>query len=96
MKPFDMQAYWSAVLTQDACRMRDFFHPSAYVEWHNTNEHFTAEGFIQANCTYPGSWDGEIEKIVETERLTVTVVRVFSPSTRFPFMSHPFLIFVMA
>ncbi len=85
MKSFDMQAYWSAVLTQNECRLRDFFHPSAHVEWHNTNEHFTVEGFVRANCTYPGSWDGEIEKLVETERLTVTVVRVFSPTNALSF-----------
>ena len=57
----DIKAFWDAVLRQDADEIREYFHPTAFVNWHNTNEHFTVEEFIRANCEYPGEWDGEVE-----------------------------------
>ncbi len=29
--------------------MREFFLPDAYINWHDTNEHFTVEEYIHAN-----------------------------------------------
>lgn len=74
----DIEKFWSAVLRQDAEEMRSFFHPDAYINWHCTNEHFTLEEFITANCRYPGDWDGEIERVVETGETLVTATHVFS------------------
>lgn len=74
----DIEKFWSAVLRQDAEEMRSFFHPDAYINWHCTNEHFTLEEFITANCRYPGDWDGEIEKIVEAGETLITATHVFS------------------
>ncbi len=74
----DLEAYWKAVLTQDEEGMKPFFAPDALVKWHNTNECFSAEEFIRANCAYPGNWDGEIQRVEEMGDLIVTVVRVFS------------------
>lgn len=74
----DIEKFWSAVLRQDAEEMRSFFHPDAYINWHCTNEHFTLEEFITANCRYPGDWDGEIEKIVEAGETLITAAHVFS------------------
>lgn len=54
----NLDAYWKAALQQNADAMRSFFHEDAFVNWHNTNEHFTVEEFIRANCEYPGAWDG--------------------------------------
>ncbi len=75
---FDVQSFWDAVLRQDADAIRAFFHPDAWVRWHNTNEHFTVEEFIRANCEYPGKWAGEIERIVTADNVVITAVHVYS------------------
>lgn len=74
----ELEKYWRAVLRQDAEALRGFFHPDAYVNWHNTNERFTAEEFIRANCEYPGEWDGELQRVEEAGGLLITVTHVFS------------------
>ena len=48
----DIKKFWDAVLRQDADAIREYFHPDAWVNWRNTNEHFTVEEFIRANCEY--------------------------------------------
>lgn len=73
----DIKAYWDAVLKQDAKRMKIYFNDQAFIYWHNTNEKFTAEEFICANCEYPGQWNGEIERIEKTEKGWMTVVHVY-------------------
>ena len=45
--------------------------------WHCSNEHFTVEEFIRANCEYPGDWDGEVEKTVMTDDMIITATRVY-------------------
>ena len=74
----DIHKFWSAVLRQDREALKGFFRADAWVNWHNTNEHFTAEEFIRANCDYPGDWDGEVERIVEQGGLTITATHVYS------------------
>lgn len=56
----DIQQYWNACINQDADKIKLFFHENASVNWHNTNERFTVDEFIKANCEYPGQWKGEI------------------------------------
>ena len=73
----DIHAYWRAVLRQDAAAIRPYFAENAYVNWHCTNEHFTAEEFIRANCEYPDEWDGTIERVERADDLLTTVTRVF-------------------
>lgn len=58
--------------------MRQFFSPDAVIRWHNTNEQFTAEEFIRANCDYPGRWDGEIGRVGRVDDLVITAVHVYS------------------
>ncbi len=74
----DIQKFWKAVLQQNAEEIRLFFEDTAYVNWHCTNEHFTVNEFIRANCEYPGQWDGIVERIEQTGNLTITVTRVFT------------------
>lgn len=74
----NIDTFISAVLQQDADAIRTFFQPDAYVNWHNTNEHFTVEEYIRANCEYPGHWTGEIERMVESSDMLVTVIHVQS------------------
>ena len=71
----NIQQFWSDVLAQRADEIREYFHADAYVNWHCSNEHFTVEEFIRANCEYPGDWDGEIEKIVTTDDMIITATR---------------------
>lgn len=73
----DIHKFITAVLDQDAERIREFFHADAYVNWHNTNEHFTVEEYIRANCEYPGNWVGEIERIVQEQDRIVAAIHVY-------------------
>ena len=74
----NISAYWEATLSQQPKKMKEFFHKDAYVNWHNTNEHFTVDEFIKINCEYPGKWNGNIERIEIINDLIITVVHVFS------------------
>ena len=74
----DVKKFWAAVLGQDAGAMRPYFHEDARVNWHNTNEQFTVEEFIRANCEYPGQWDGEVERGVEQGGLVITATGVLA------------------
>lgn len=69
--------FWNAVLNQDEDKIRGYFHENAYVNWHCTNEHFTVEEFIRANCEYPGEWDGEIERCEMLGDLIITATHVY-------------------
>lgn len=69
--------FWKAVLDQEAETLRKYFHKDAVIKWHCTNEQFSAEEYIRANCEYPGEWDGEIERTETAGDMIVTVVRVF-------------------
>ena len=74
----EIRDFWKATLRQDAAAMRRFFAPGARVRWHNTNEAFSAEEFVEVNCEYPGAWDGEVERVERLDGLIVTAVRVFA------------------
>lgn len=69
--------FWRAVLDQDADAIRAYFHADACINWHCTNERFTVEEFIRANCEYPGEWDGIVERIEEFAEGLITAVRVY-------------------
>ena len=73
----DIKEFWRAVLRQNADTIRQYINPDAYVNWHCTNEHFTVEEFIRANCEYPSERDGEVEKIVTTDDMIITATRVY-------------------
>lgn len=74
---FDVDRFWEAVLKQDAEALRAYFYKDAFINWHCTNEHFTAEEYIRANCEYPGEWAGEIERLYSFDDMIVTVVHVY-------------------
>lgn len=73
----DFQAFFRAVVTQDADALRAFFAPDAQICWHCSNERFTLEEYIRANCEYPGKWNGELERVEQTGGTTVLVGRIF-------------------
>ena len=73
----DIYEFWKAVLAQDAEAIRSCFHENAYINWHCSNEHFTVEEFIIANCEYPGDWDGTVERVEAVGDLYITAVKVY-------------------
>lgn len=77
----NIKKYWEDCVDQNDTALREYFHNDAYINWHNTNESFTPEEFIVANCEYPGKWDGEVERIENIGDLIITVTRVYSRET---------------
>ena len=49
------------------------------------------EEFIRANCEYPGSWDGEIERAEQAGNLLITAVRVWSADWKLSFHVTSFI-----
>ena len=74
----DTESFWKDIFEQNAEALKDYFHENAYVNWHNTNEHFTVDEFIRANCEYPGEWAGEIERKEVIGDLIITAAHVYS------------------
>lgn len=74
----DVQRFWRSVLMQDEAAIRAFFHADAWVEWPCSNERFSLSEYLRANCEYPGAWDGEVERVVETPEGVITAAHVFS------------------
>lgn len=87
----NVKAFWEAVLRQDAAAIRGFFHPDAWVNWHCTNEHFTLDEYIRANCEYPGQWDGEIEQMVCASDHIITATHVYTRDRSLAFHVVSFL-----
>ena len=73
----DIQKFFTAVLTQNPEALHSFFRPDAAVRWHCTNERFTAEEYIRANCEYPGDWEGELERVESFGDSIITAARVW-------------------
>ena len=72
------RAFFEAVLRQEPAKLRGFFQKDAVIEWSCTNERFTLEEYIRANCDYPGEWDGELCSILPAEEQTVLITRVWT------------------
>ena len=73
----DVQSFLQSVLQQDEAAIRRYFHANAEINWHCSNECFTLDEFIIANCEYPGSWLGEVERVEELGDLLITATRVW-------------------
>lgn len=74
----DIKGFWQAVLSQRREEIRAYFHPDALINWHCSNECFTVDEFIEANCDYPNEWEGEIERIEKMKDLIITAVNVYT------------------
>ncbi len=48
------------------------------ITWPNTNERFSLEEFLRANCEYPGTWDGTVERIEQMGPCIITAVHVWA------------------
>jgi hypothetical protein len=58
---FNVHEFFKAVIQQNRDKLRVFFEPDAMIFWANTNECFTVDEYVRANCEYPSEWDGGIE-----------------------------------
>ena len=87
----NIHKYWYDVLAQNEQAIKTYFHENAYVNWHNSNEHFTVAEFIRANCEYPGEWDGAIERIEQINDLVITVTHVFTKDNSMSFHVTSFI-----
>ena len=74
----DIDGFFKAVLSQNEEELRKYFNQNAMIKWHCTNEFFTLDEYIRANCEYPGNWNGEIEKIEKNEDTIILACRVFT------------------
>ncbi len=74
----NIKEYWKATLEQNDKGMKTFFHDDAIIRWHNTNEQFSVDEYILANCKYPGNWKGIIDRIEVIGDLIITVTKVLS------------------
>jgi len=81
------QEYWARAAGQDAEALRSYFREDARIRWHNTNEEFTTEEFLRANCEYPGSWHGDLSRAETIGQLVVTVCRIWSEESSFHVVS---------
>lgn len=73
-----IRAYWRSALAQNAEEMASYFAHGAWINWHNSDEHFTVEEFIRANCEYPDRWNGDIERLHFLDHLVICVVHVYN------------------
>lgn len=87
----DIIKFWRSVLAQNREEIRQFFHDDAHISWHCSNERFTVEEFIRANCDYPGNWDGEVERIEQMGDLTISVTHVYPADRSLSFHVVSFL-----
>ena len=73
----NIQAFWQDIISQSREKLPAYFREDAVIRWHCSNEQFTVGEYIRANCDYPGSWLGEIERIEETGNTVILAGRVF-------------------
>lgn len=73
-----IRRFFQEVIDQNEAALPAFFADGAAVRWHCTNEDFTAAEYIRANCEYPGTWKGEIERLALLGETAVSAARVWS------------------
>lgn len=86
--------FWQDVANQNANNLQSYFLSNATIKWHNTNEQFSVEEYIRANCEYPGDWYGEVERIELVENLGITATRVWLSDNSASFHATSFYEFV--
>jgi hypothetical protein len=69
--------FFKDVADQNANNLQRYFLSDAIINWHNTNEQFSTEEYIRANCEYPGDWCGEVERIELLGNLGITSTRIW-------------------
>lgn len=86
-------SFWQDVIAQNEKSLQRYFMENAVINWHNTDECFTREEYVIANCEYPGHWCGEIEKIEIIGDLAISVTRVWIKDKGISFHATSFIKF---
>ena len=73
----DVKTFFNDVISQNEDRLGTYFCEDAVIRWHCSNESFTVEEYTRANCEYPDSWEGEIERLEEYGDEAVVAARVY-------------------
>ena len=58
-----IRSLWQAIAEQNEEKLVCFFTPDAQILWPNTEERFDLNGYLRANCDYPGQWNGKVETV---------------------------------
>lgn len=74
----DVEQFVTAIASQNPTTLNQFFHPDAIIRWPCTNEVFTLADYLSANCDYPGTWQGEVERVETTGNTVILVYHVWS------------------
>lgn len=74
----NINVFWRDIISQNRKALSLYFCDDAVIRWHCTNEQFTVEEYIQANCNYPGKWKGDIERLEEFGSQIILVGKVQS------------------
>lgn len=73
----DIGAFYRAIITQNAEELTAFFCEDAVIRWPCTNERFTREEYVIANCEYPSGWDGELVRMETAGERIILVDRIW-------------------
>ena len=65
---FNPTQFLTDIVSKNAEAIKPYFTPDAIICWHDSNEQFTLEEFIKANCEYPSTWTCSVERIEKLER----------------------------
>jgi hypothetical protein len=87
----NIEAFLKSVVSQNEKEMRKFFHKTATIKWHNTNEKFTLDEYIKVNCEYPDEWESKIEKYEKVGNLVILVALISSKTKNISFYVTSFL-----
>ena len=87
----NIEAFLKSVVSQNEKEMRKFFHKTATIKWHNTNEKFTLDEYIKVKCEYPDEWEGKIEKYEKIGNLVILVALISSKTKNISFYVTSFL-----
>jgi len=69
-------------------------HPDCQVYWPNTRESFKGpDKLVDVNKRYPGRWNIEVVDIISTDKIVVSVVRVYSKDKTQSFYATSFFKF---
>ena len=74
----EIKEFWNDIINQNRSALPSYFCKEAIIRWHCTNEQFTLDEYVQANCDYPGKWEGKIERLEESSSLVILVGKVQS------------------
>ena len=75
---FDAVSFMAAVAAQDADDLRSYFAQDAVINWHDSNESFTVDEYIRANCEYPGDWQADVIRAHDAADVTVFAAKVYN------------------